>query len=121
MAYFPARVIMGTLHRNLDKTASYTVTANDLSRTITNQGATGTITVTLPAITGVPDGFWVRVAVLESQQITLAVTSGELVTPGSTGSSQVTNSTVGSVYEVQAHAASGNWIGMALVGTWSAS
>lgn len=121
MAYIPAKDIKGTLHRHSDKTASYTLTPSDTGRIITNQGATGPITITVPAITSMVDGFWCRIALAEYQLVTVAFTSGQLITIGTTGSSQVTASNVGAQFEIRAHPASGNYFGLPLYGSWSAS
>ena len=65
----------------LAKTASYSVTAADGSALITNRGATGTITITLPTQASVGVGFWVEVFVVAGYNVTVdTATADTMVT-----------------------------------------
>jgi hypothetical protein len=67
----------------LAKTGNYTVTGGDGSALITNRGASGAVTITLPAQTAVPAGFWVDVFCVAAQNLTVATaTTDTLVVDG---------------------------------------
>lgn len=48
------------LHRVVTKTADYTILETDLGTIFVNTGASGAVVLTLPAVTNLPDGWWIR-------------------------------------------------------------
>lgn len=61
------------LHLHATKTADYQILESDCGYTFDNLGATAAVILTLPALTNLPDGWWVRAfnAVL-AQDLTVA-------------------------------------------------
>lgn len=55
-----------------NKTAAYTLTAQDEGKILTNLGASGSVTFTLPPVTNLPTGWSVRFYGLADQAIVIA-------------------------------------------------
>ena len=47
-------------HQIVTKVADYTILESDFGKTFVNAGATAAVVLTLPAVTNLPDGWWVR-------------------------------------------------------------
>lgn len=60
------------LYRIQAKTAAYTILENELGTIFTNTAATASVTLTLPAITNLPAGWWCGVYVTDNDGIVLA-------------------------------------------------
>lgn len=83
------------------KTADYTIKAGDFGAIFTNEGATGSVTLTLPAAASTTIGAWVDVFVVAAQNVIVATaTTDTLAVDGdaaadsiawSTGSHQIGN------------------------------
>ena len=68
---------MATIYRDMNPklkhvTANETLTAADNGKVITNYGASGAVTITLPKFTQIWDGFNVKVFVAADQSVTVA-------------------------------------------------
>lgn len=59
----------------LAKTAAYAVSINDRSRLISNKGAAGSVTFTLPTDATTPPGWWCDFAVEAAQTLVIAAAS----------------------------------------------
>jgi len=65
----------GNIYRTVEaKTASYACVPGDLGKILTNRGAGGAITITLPPVTSptLPHGWWVDVFAVAGQNLTVA-------------------------------------------------
>lgn len=73
---FPDRGLFVTIEA---KTADYQVKTEDIGKILTNRGASGAVTFTLPAVTSptLPAGWWVEFFVVAGQNVTIA-SSGSL-------------------------------------------
>lgn len=60
-------------------TASTTLTNNDLGKTFTNRGASGTVTITLPTPSGDNAGGEIRVRVVANQTVTVNCATNDLL------------------------------------------
>lgn len=109
----------------ITKTASYTVTLNDLFKHFTNQGATGAVVLTLPDLSSLGnswDGVWIEATNTEApQSLAITAASGQLMVQGTgTASTTMTTTTIGSWITLKWHSASGNWL-CRNSGNWTAS
>lgn len=59
----------------VDKTAAYTVLLADRGKLFTNNGASGSVTITLPTDSTVPVGWWCDFSVEAAQTLVIAATS----------------------------------------------
>lgn len=66
-------------HTFVAKTASYTVTAADIGKTLTNRGDTDAITFTLPAVSSIYEGAEISFYCVADQDFAVAGTADELV------------------------------------------
>lgn len=58
--------------RVVAKTAAYTILASEFGTIFTNRGATASVTLTLPAVTSLPTGWWCMVYVVDNDGIAVA-------------------------------------------------
>lgn len=110
------------------KTSSDTLTYSECKATIiTNDGASGGITLTLPANPN--PGLVCRIALTDAQDVNIAVQGADACTPGASCDTILgmgdevsdefsSDATVGSMLELQAHTAN-EWFVIRSVGTWS--
>lgn len=77
------------------KTANYTVTVDDFGKILTNRGATGAVTFTLPAVAASFAGVEVKFLVIADQTVTVAGTTGEVVAFNDPTANSVAFSTAG--------------------------
>lgn len=105
-----------------DKTANYTVLANtDNGKTFTNNGASGTITFSLPAATV---GQWYRFKVKEAQELRIDPNGTETIALPSSGAQQAAGAYIvadaaGEGLEIECVEA-GMWEVNYYTGTWTA-
>lgn len=99
------------------KTADYTVTANDSGKVLTNRGASGAVTFTLPTPA---NGLWFIFAGLADQNIVIAAT-GKIVSLNDATADTLTASTssekIGAVMIVVSDGTS--WYALPIAGTWT--
>lgn len=83
------------LHKISAKTASYQVVPDDIGTTFTNRGASGAVTLTLPAVANVQTGWWIEVFVVANQSVVIASSgsSDNLVTFNDAGADSITINT----------------------------
>jgi hypothetical protein len=103
------------------KTADYTVTANDIGKTFTNEGAGGAITFALPAATV---GLWYRFNVKAAQELRIDPNGTETIALPSSGAQQaagayLTANADGESIEIMCVKA-GVWESRYYTGTWTA-
>lgn len=77
------------------KTASYTLTPQDLGTLFTNRGASGAVTLTTPATTNLETGFWFAVFAVADQNVVIASngSADNIVTVNDAGADSITIST----------------------------
>ena len=103
------------------KTANYTATTSDTGKIFTNTGASGAVTITLPAATV---GLNYRFAVGAAQQLRIDPNGTETISlpstgvPGAAGKYLVADAVGETVHLVCAIA--GNWAVFGYTGTWTA-
>jgi hypothetical protein len=106
---------------SLVKTASYTLTSDDLGKTLTNQGAAGTITVTLPAA---EVGMKFRFYLNEAQELRIDPNGTETIALPSTGAQGAAGKylvadAIGEWVDIECLVA-GTWDCLGFAGTWTA-
>jgi hypothetical protein len=103
------------------KTANYTITANDVGSTFTNDGASGAITLALPAATV---GLWYRFTVKAAQELRIDPNGTETIALPSTGAQSAAGKYIsadadGEGVEIECVKA-GVWQARYYIGTWTA-
>ena len=100
-------------------TADASLGASMCGMTITNLGASGTITLSLP--TGVPAGTWYRFAVQAAQQLRLDAAANDAIMIGGTTSADSAYVWADDEGEslVLVADTNGNWLACNVVGTWT--
>lgn len=103
------------------KTANYTVTAEDIGKTFTNEGASGAITFALPAATV---GLWYRFTALAAQELRIDPNGTETIALPSTGAQSAAGAyivfdAIGEGVEIQCVKA-GTWSARSYIGTITA-
>ncbi len=87
--------------------------------TLTNRGASGTISITLPAATAARAGWYFDVHVVAAQTINLTPGAGDTISPiGSGAADPITSNTPGSTVRVRCTGLN-EWRIVNLTGTWS--
>lgn len=104
-----------------DKTASYTVTANDSGSGFTNAGAAGAITFSLPAAV---KGLHYYFAVAAAQELRIDPNGTETISLPSTGvpssaGAYIVADAIGETVHIVC-ATNGSWRVLSYTGTWSA-
>ncbi len=61
------------------KTANYQVIPSDIGKVLTNSGASGAVTFTLPALADVWQGWNVEIFIVADQAVTITAPTGKLV------------------------------------------
>jgi len=80
----------------INTTASITLSPGDVGKTVGNVGASGSVTITLPAVAGVPMGGDIVVLSCADQNIAVATANtGELIALNDVAANSVTLSTAG--------------------------
>lgn len=77
------------------KTASYTVTDADWGSLITNRGASGAVTITLPAPTTTQTGVWVDLFQVAGQNLVITAGTDLITTFNDATATSITYSTAG--------------------------
>lgn len=103
------------------KTANYTVTTDDVGKTLTNEGASGAIVFALPAATL---GQWYRFKVMAAQELRIDPNGTETVALPSTGAQSaagkyISADAAGEGVEIEC-VKTGQWVANAYIGTWTA-
>lgn len=102
----------------LIKTVSYQLLNSDCGATISNEGATGTVTVTLPAI---GFGFWFSFAVMTAQSLTIKAPANVFIRNAaslSAAAGTCAASTIGNSITLIA-INNNTWVSFGAVGTWT--